>query len=214
MLELSKLTSALGKSCASGSLDLRNEREHLISVYPVPDRNVVADGRHSVRRARRISAAAGRTAAAGRLSDHSGIGKLAGRQPRNHGLLGGAAAGAAIRADPRHRANDLDELARLDRGHDPVRPRPQHRRRGQRRPGGDQRRRRPIAEEPAVAADLSQGQPGRLADPAIVGDLGHRAADQSERCSRRPARAADQPDFRRRPGLHRRPAEARDSRAD
>ena len=90
----------------------------------------------------------------------------------------------------------------------------QHRRRGQRRSGGDQRCQRPIAEEPAVAADLSQGQSGRLADPSIVGDLGHRAADQSERRSRRATRAADQPDFRRRPGVHRRPAEARDSRAD
>ena len=34
----------------------------------------------------------------------------------------------------------------------------------------DQRRERPIAEEPALAADLPQGQPGRLADPDAVGD--------------------------------------------
>ena len=49
--------------------------------------------------------------------------------------------------------------------------------RRQRRAGRDQRRRRPVAEEPALAADLSQGQPGGLADPAAVGDIGHAAAD-------------------------------------
>ena len=97
----------------------------------------------------------------------------AGRHARNHGLVGGAAAGAAVRANPRHRADDLDEFAGRDRGHHPVRPQPQHRRRRQRRPGRDQRRQRPVAEEPAHAADLSQGQPGGLADPAAVGDIGH-----------------------------------------
>ena len=66
--------------------------------------------------------------------------------------------------------------------------------------GAHQRRQRPVAEEPALAADLPQGQPGGLADPAAVGDLGHAAAHHRERRGRRPARAADQPDFRRRPG--------------
>ena len=47
MLEFSRTTPAFGIRCDSRSLDLRHEREHLISVYPVPDRNVVADGRHS-----------------------------------------------------------------------------------------------------------------------------------------------------------------------
>ena len=88
------------------------------------------------------------------------------------------------------------------------------RRRRQRRPGRDQRRRRPVAEKPALAADLSQGQPGGFADPAAVGNIGHAAADHCQRCRRRPARAADQPDLRRRPGHHRRPAEARDPGPD
>ena len=75
---------------------------------------------------------------------------LPGAQPRNHGLLGRAAAGAAVRADSRRRADDLDELAGHGRDHHPVRPQPQHRRRRQRRAGGDQRRGRPVAEEPAA----------------------------------------------------------------
>ena len=78
----------------------------------------------------------------------------------------------------------------------------------------DQRRRRPVAEEPPLAADLPQGQPGGFADPAVVGDIGYAAADHRQRRRRRPARAADQPDFRRRPGHHRRPAEAGDPRPD
>ena len=41
-----------------------------------------------------------------------------------------------------------------------------------------QRRQRPVAEEPADPADLSQGQSGRFADPAAVGDVGHAAADR------------------------------------
>ena len=78
----------------------------------------------------------------------------------------------------------------------------------------DQRRGRPVAEEPAEPADLPQGQPGRFADPAVVGDIGHAAADRGQRRYRRAARPADQPDFRRRPGVHRRPAETRDPDPD
>ncbi|MGX1284587.1 hypothetical protein AB7M50_003712 [Bradyrhizobium elkanii] len=202
-----------GKDAPAVHLDRRNEREHLISVYPLPDRHLTADGRPPVRRNGRLSAVAGRTAAASRLSDHPDLRKLAWRQPGNHGVLRRAAAGAAIRADSGHRSNDLDELARLDRGHHSVRSEPQHRRSRQRCSGGDQCRRRSVAQVPADAPDLPQGQPGGLAHPHIVGDLRHPAADQGERCGRRPARAADQPDFGRRPGIHRRTAEARDPRA-
>ena len=41
----------------------------------------------------------------------------AGRQPGDHGRLGGAAARAAVRPDPRRLADDLDERARRDRHH-------------------------------------------------------------------------------------------------
>ena len=149
------------------------------TLHPLPDRHLADDGRHSVRRPGRLSAAAGRAAAAGRLPDHPDHRQLAGRQPRNHGLLGGAAAGAAVRADPRRRPDDLDELRSastavtiqfdLNRNIDGAANDVQAR---------DQRRQRPIAEKPALAADLSQGQPGGLADPAAVGDLGHAAADR------------------------------------
>ncbi len=47
-----------------------------------PDRDLAADGRHPVRRPRRVSVAAGRAAAAGRFSDHSGLGQPARRKPR------------------------------------------------------------------------------------------------------------------------------------
>ena len=45
-----------------------------------------------------------------------------------------------------------------------------------RRAGGDQRRGRRAAGEPADAPQLPQGQPRRLADPDPVADLGHAAA--------------------------------------
>ena len=64
------------------------------------------------------------------------------------------------------------------------------------------------------AADLSQGQSGGLADPAAVRDLRHAAAHHRQRQRRCPACAADQPDFRRGPGQHRRTAEAGDPRPD
>ena len=60
-----------------------------------------------------------------------------------------------VRADRRRRAADLDQRAGPVADHHPVRPGPQHRRRRRRRAGGDQRRQRAVAEEPAVAADLS-----------------------------------------------------------
>ena len=46
----------------------RNEREHFCAVYSLSHRNLVADGRHPVCRPGRLSAAAGRAAAAGRFS--------------------------------------------------------------------------------------------------------------------------------------------------
>ena len=90
-----------------------------------------------------------------------------------------------------------------------VRPQPQHRRRGERRAGGDQRGRRAIAEEPADPADLQESQSGRFADPAALGEFAIAAADRGRRPSLDQARPADQPDPRRRAGHDRRPADAR-----
>ena len=67
-----------------------------------------------------------------------------------------------------------------------------------------------LPHEPAVAADLSQGQSRRLADPAAVGDLRRPAADRGRRQRRHQAGPADQPDRRRRPSDDRRRAEAGD----
>src|SRR6185437_14425773 len=100
--------------------DLENgshEREHLGAVYSLPDRNVVADGGYLVHWSGFLPAVAGRAASAGRLPDNPSLGVLAGWQPRNDGRFGGTAAGAAARSNPRYFADDLDELARLDRGH-------------------------------------------------------------------------------------------------
>ena len=89
-----------------------DDRRHLRALHPLPDRDHADHGRHPVRRARGLPAAAGRAAAAGRFPDHPGHGATARRQPRDHGVLGGAAAGAAVRADPGRDADDLDQLAR------------------------------------------------------------------------------------------------------
>ena len=203
--------------CGASARSRRNERRrqrHFRSVHPLSDRHLAADGGHPVRRPRRLSAAAGRAAAAGRLPDHPDHRQPARRQSGDHGDLRRAAAGAPVRANSRHRADDLDELSRHRFGHDPVRSQPQHRWRRQRRAGRDQRRRRAAAEEPALAADLPQGQPGGFADPAAIGNIRHAAADHGQRFGRCAIGAADQPDFRRRPGHHRRPAEAGDPRPD
>ena len=71
--------------------------EHLRAVRPAADRDLAADGRHPADRHRRLSAAAGGAAAAGGLSDHRGDRQSAGRQPGDHGLLGGDAAGVPVR---------------------------------------------------------------------------------------------------------------------
>ena len=103
------------------------------------------------------------------------------REPGNHGVVGGAAARAQFAQIPGVTQMTSTSYLGTSADHDPVRPQPQHRRRRQRRAGGHQRRRRPAAEEPALAADLSQGQSGRFADHAVVGDVGHVAADRRSR---------------------------------
>ena len=77
----------------------------------------------------------------------------------------------AARAPARpHRRRHRDDLVVPPQGYDEhhaaVRPRPQHRRRGPRRAGGDQRRARTASGEHAQQPVLPQGQPRRRADPA------------------------------------------------
>ena len=87
--------------------------EHLRALHPVSDRHLAADGRHALRRPRRLPDAAGRAAAAGRFPDHPGLGRTSRRQSRNDGVDGRPAAGAPVRTNPRRVADDLDQRARL-----------------------------------------------------------------------------------------------------
>ena len=75
----------------------------------------------------RLSVASGSTAAASRFPDNPGDDAATRRQPRDHGILGHPAAGAAIRADTRGHADDVEQLARQQRNHRPVPPVAQHR---------------------------------------------------------------------------------------
>ena len=81
--------------------------------------------------------------------------------------------------------------------HRPVRSQPQHRRRRQRHPGCDQRRRRAIAEGSAESADLSQGQPLRHAHPHPLRSIRRRPDHRRRRRGRECSRPAPKPDLRR-----------------
>ena len=75
-------------------------------------------------RSGRLSAVAGGGAAERQLSDPSGHGAAAGRRSADHGILGGDAARAAVRADPGPHPDDLGERARLHPDHPAVRSEP------------------------------------------------------------------------------------------
>ena len=78
----------------------------------------------------------------------------------------------------------------------------------------DQRRRRPVAQEPAESADLREGQSGRRAVDVDRGHVGRPADLEGRRLRRELSRAADLPHYRRRAGRFPRPAEAGDARPD
>ena len=104
--------------------------------------------------------------------------------------------------------DDLDQFVRRQPDFAAVRSQPRHRRRHAGRAGGDQRRRRHPAENPAVSADLRQGEPRGCAGHDAGADLGDDFAARHERYRRHHPRATPQPDFRRRPGRGARRAEA------
>src|ERR1700675_1914636 len=79
-----RVTPVRGKGCASRSVDFAHEREHLSTIYSLPDRNVVADGGNFIRRPGFLSVVACSSVAPGRFSDDPGRSITAGRQPRNH----------------------------------------------------------------------------------------------------------------------------------
>ena len=77
----------------------------------------------------------------------------------------------------------LDEFVRRQPDFAAVRSQPRHRRRHPGRAGRDQRRRRRAAEEPAVSADLRQGESGGCAGPDAGADVGDDFAARHERSS-------------------------------
>ena len=98
--------------------------------------------------------AAGVAAAAGRFSDHLGVGVDAGRQPRDDGDDRGDAARTPSRHHRRCHRNDLDEHGRQCPHHAAVRPRPRHRRRRARR-----RRRRSTRRAPTCRRACDRTRP-------------------------------------------------------
>ena len=171
-----------------------NISERRSSAAPVAD--------HAARLARRssCSGAAAYTQLpvaplpAGGLPHHLGQRQPPRRQPGDDGLGGGHAARAALRAHRRAHRDDLHELARVDLASPcsstsiatSTPPRATCRRRS------TPRRRRP-ADQPALPAQLPQGEPGRRADPDPRAHLGDAAARRRSstprtRCSRRRSR--------------------------
>ena len=148
-----------------------NSHEHLRPLHQYPDRDLADHGRHPVRRPGRLSRACrSRRCRRSTFPTIQVSAQLPGASPETM---------ASSVAQPLERqfaqipgVSQMTSTSGARRDHDrgAVRSRPQHRRRRQRHPGGHQRRQRPAAARSAGAADLSQGQPGRLADPDPVGD--------------------------------------------
>src|SRR5438270_2842690 len=145
--------------------------EHIRTVHPAADRDGAADGGAAGRRHDRLQPVAGGRAADRRLSDDQRQRDATGCQPRDHGVLGGAAARAPVRDTAGGEPDHVVECARDHVDYVAVRPVAQYRRRRLRRAGGDQPGERRPAEKPAEPADLPQGQPGRPADPDSRIDL-------------------------------------------
>ena len=161
------------------------------ALHPAPHRHHPAGAGTGAGRAGRLFPAAGRAASQYRHSHHRGQRQHAGRQPGDHVLQRGDAAGAA---SGRHRRGHRDDLAQQRQQHPDraaVRHQPRHRRRGARRAGRDQCGARRSAGGAALQSHLPQVQSGRFPDPDPGADL------------QDPVAGADL-----RPGLQHHPAEA------
>ena len=91
--------------------------------------------------------------------------RLPGADPETMATSVAAPLEAPVRPHRGRHGDDFGELTGLDEHYAPVRPGPRHQRRGQGRPGGDQRGPELPAAEPAEPADLPQGQSRRRAHP-------------------------------------------------
>ena len=137
------------------------------------------------------TAAAGERPADRRLPHHPGQRQPARRQPRDDGLVGGAAAREAVRDHRRRRLDQLDQLPGQHQHHAAVRSEPQHRRRGAGRPGDDRQGGAAAAAADAGAAVVPEGQSRRSAGLFLVAALADAAAvDASTSTPRRPSRSA------------------------
>ncbi len=165
--------------------------EHLRAIHSPPGRDLAADGRGGARRHCGVPASARGAPAAGRLSNHSGHRHACRRQRRDHGVIGGDAAGAAARPDSRRYRDDLIQRARRHLGHGSVRPQPQHRPCRPGCAGGDHGCRQDTAADDDDAADLQEAQSSRCADPGPCGPVRHLAADAGGRIRRQLSRAAN-----------------------
>ena len=144
--------------------------------------------------------------------DHPDHGDAAGREPGDHGRLGGLADRAAAVDHRRHLVDDVVVLARHLADHHPVRPRPQHRRRLARRADRAGGGAAPAAGGNDHAAVLPQGQSGRLPGALRQHALRHHAAVGGGRLCRDRAGAADFAIARRRSGAGFRRTEIRRAR--
>ena len=179
-----------------------------------PGRDLAVHGGARAGRPRRLSAAAGRAAAARRLSRPStSPGKLPGASPetmattvaqpleRQFAQIPGVAQMTSVSVLG---STQITVQFDLDRNIDAAAGDIQA---AINAAGGA------VAEESAVAADLLEGQPVRRADHDPGGAIRRDAADRRGRLRRHRAVAADLADCRRRAGVHRRRAEARGPRA-
>ena len=95
------------------------------------------------------------------------------RRSRDDGVDGGEPARAPVHDHRRRGRDDLVEQRRQQQHHADVRPRPQHRQRGRRRPDGDCRGDAAAAVHADGAAVVPQAEPGRPADPDAQPDVEH-----------------------------------------
>ena len=137
--------------------------------------SLLAVGAHLGRPDRVLQSAGGTSAACG-FSDHQCAGRVARRQPRDHGQLGGHAARTSLRPHCRPDRDDLGQLARRHQHHHAVRSEPRHHGRRARRASGHERRRRRAATQPAQPSHVPQGQSRRRAHADCRAVLGHAAA--------------------------------------
>ena len=177
-----------------------NERDGISAPFiRYPDRHLAADGRHPVRRPRRLSAAAGGAAAAGGFPDHPGVGQLPGASPETM---------ASSVAQPLERQfAQIPGVAQMTSTSSSASPPITVQFDLNRNIDG-------AANDIQAAINAASGQlPKNLPSPPtyrkvnpadspillLSATFGHAAADRGRRQRRRPARPADQPDLRRRP---------------